>query len=568
MDFTKAVEVSNKIYWIGSYIENDPFQCHAYLIKNDDESILIDPGSMLEFESLIAKTRTIIDLNDIKYIVLHHQDPDLAASVPAIEKLIERDDLQIVTHSRITVLLKHYLIKSKYYEIDHNDHKLVTSNGLSLDFISTPYCHSPGAFVSYEPGSKVLFSSDIFGGLEESWQFYAADDYFQQAKAFHASYMPGKDIFNYTLRKIEQLDINLILPQHGSIIKRKYITTLINDLKDLDCGLYIDNNYNDELLDMIEQLEESKQAIKQQQKFLQDVINGASDPMMVINYDYTISLMNSAARGLSNDDLIEDINNPKCYEVSHHRNTPCEGENESCPLKTVMEQNKFVQVVHNYQLSNGEAQYVELSAKPLTDDKGKVYAIIELAHDITLHLKNQEELNEQKKLSDYKASHDTLTGLPDRSLLMERLRQTIKQAKRNQNKIAVLFIDLDNFKPINDTYGHKNGDKVLKTIASRFKKNLRQVDTIARLGGDEFVIVFNSIKQTSDINEVLEKLIVKINEPISINQAKITMTLSIGISIYPDDAVKTKDLLDYADTAMYKSKGAGRNMYQYYNNKL
>ncbi len=568
MDFTKAVEVSNKIYWIGSYIENDPFQCHAYLIKNDDESILIDPGSMLEFESLIAKTRTIIDLKDIKYIILHHQDPDLAASVPVIEKLIDRDDLQIVTHSRITVLLKHYLIKSKYYEIDHNDHKLVTSTGLSLDFISTPYCHSPGAFVSYEPGSKVLFSSDIFGGLEESWQFYATDNYFQQAKAFHASYMPGKDIFNYTLRKIEQLDINLILPQHGSIIKRKYITTLINDLKEMDCGLYIDNNYNDELLDMIEQLEESKQALKQQQKFLQDVINGASDPMMVINYDYTISLMNSAARGLSNDDLIEDINNPKCYEVSHHRNTPCEGENESCPLKTVMEQNKFVQVMHNYQLSNGEAQYVELSAKPLTDDKGKVYAIIELAHDITLHLKNQEELTEQKKLSDYKASHDNLTGLPDRSLLMERLRQTIKQAKRNQNKVAVLFVDLDNFKPINDTYGHKNGDKVLKTIASRFKKNLRQVDTVARLGGDEFVIVFNSIKQTSDINEVLEKLIVKINEPISINQAKITMTLSIGISIYPDDAVKTKDLLDYADTAMYKSKAAGRNIYQYYNNKL
>jgi len=568
LDFTKAVEISNKIYWIGSYIENDPFQCHAYLIKNNDESILIDPGSMLEFDSLIAKTRSIIDLKDIKYIVLHHQDPDLAASVPAIEKLIGRDDLQIVTHSRITVLLKHYLIKSKYYEIDHNDHKLVTDNGLSLDFISTPYCHSPGAFVSYEPASKVLFSSDIFGGLEESWQFYATENYFQQAKAFHASYMPGKDIFNYTLRKIEQLDINLILPQHGSIIKRKYIAKLIDDLKNMDCGLYIDNNYNEELLDMIEQLEESKQALKQQQEFLQNIIDGAIDPMMVINCDYTISLMNNAARSLINDDLIEDINKPKCYEVSHHRNTPCEGKDEPCPLQKVMEQKKVVQVTHNHPLPHGEMQYVELSAKPLTNDKGEVYAIIESAHDITLHLKNQEELNEQKKLSDYRASHDDLTGLPDRSLLMDRLRQTIKQAKRHHNKAAVLFIDLDNFKPVNDTYGHKNGDKVLKIIARRFKKHLRQIDTVARLGGDEFVIVFNSIKQTSDINEVLEKLIDAVNKPISIDQAEVKMTMSIGISVYPDDAVKTKYLLDYADIAMYRAKDAGRNMHQYYNNKL
>ncbi len=185
-----------------------------------------------------------------------------------------------------------------------------------------------------------------------------------------------------------------------------------------------------------------------------------------------------------------------------------------------------------------------------------------------MHLKNQEELNEQKELSDYRASHDDLTGLPDRSLLMDRLRQTIKQAKRHHNKAAVLFIDLDNFKPVNDTYGHKNGDKVLKIIARRFKKHLRQIDTVARLGGDEFVIVFNSIKQTSDINEVLEKLIDAVNKPISIDQAEVKMTMSIGISVYPDDAVKTKDLLDYADIAMYRAKDAGRNMYQYYNNKL
>jgi len=221
MDYTKAIEIAKNIYWVGMYLKNDPFQCHPYFINNGDESILIDPGSMMEFETVIAKTKQITDLKNIKYIILHHQDPDLCASVPQIEKLIARDDLQIITHSRMSVLIQHYQISSTYYEIDKNELKLITPNGFKLEFHTTPYCHSPGAFVTYEPKSKVLFSSDIFGGLEESWEFYAKDDYFEQAKAFHSAYMPSKDIFNYSLRKIEKLDINLIAPQHGSIIERK-----------------------------------------------------------------------------------------------------------------------------------------------------------------------------------------------------------------------------------------------------------------------------------------------------------------------------------------------------------
>ncbi|MCU7818108.1 MAG: GGDEF domain-containing protein, partial [gamma proteobacterium symbiont of Lucinoma myriamae] len=98
------------------------------------------------------------------------------------------------------------------------------------------------------------------------------------------------------------------------------------------------------------------------------------------------------------------------------------------------------------------------------NDKGEIYAIIESAHDITSHLKNHEQLSEEKKISDYKASHDNLTGLAGRELLSDRLHQSIKQAKRHNNKLAILFIDLDNFKPINDNFGHQAGDKVLKVI--------------------------------------------------------------------------------------------------------
>ncbi len=260
---SEAVLIAPNIYWVGMQLKDDPFQCHPYLIKNDNESILIDPGSMIEFKETIRKVKSIIDISSIKYIILHHQDPDLAAAVPEIEKLINRDDLQIVTHSRISLLIKHYLITSQYYEIDKNDNQLITSTGLKLDFLTTPYCHSPGAFVTYEPNSKVLFSGDIFGGIEESWDFYADETYFEKAKLFHKEYMPSKDIFNYSLVKIEKLDIELIAPQHGSIIEKKYIRKLIEDMKKLDCGLYIEEKYNQELIDTIEELQKKEHALKE-----------------------------------------------------------------------------------------------------------------------------------------------------------------------------------------------------------------------------------------------------------------------------------------------------------------
>ena len=268
LDFSQSIEIAPKIHWVGMYLENDPFQCHPYFIDNGDESILVDPGSMLEFDAVIRKVRLFTDLKNIKYIILHHQDPDLADSVPEIEKLINRHDLRIVTHSRMVPLVKHYLIRSDYYEVDKNNLRLTTENGLTLEFLTTPYCHSPGAFVTYEPSSQTLFSGDIFGGIEESWEFFADEDYFDKAKQFHAEYMPSKDIFNYALSKIEKLELELIAPQHGSIIQKPYIRDLITKMKDLDCGLYIEEKYNDELIDIIHTLQQKDEALKERETLL------------------------------------------------------------------------------------------------------------------------------------------------------------------------------------------------------------------------------------------------------------------------------------------------------------
>jgi len=261
MDFTQSIEIADSIWWVGMYLPNDPFQCHPYFIENGENSILIDPGSMLEFDAVVRKINAISSMKHIKYIILHHQDPDLAASVPEMEKLIDREDLRIITHSRMVPLVKHYLIRSEYYEIDKYNHEL-SCGDLHLKFITTPYCHSPGAFVTYEPRTKTLFSGDIFGGIEESWEFYAEDDYFEKAKQFHAEYMPSRDIFNYALNKIEALDMERIAPQHGSIIKKPQIPKLIEQMKALECGLYIEKEYRHELLYTIEALKQKDIALE------------------------------------------------------------------------------------------------------------------------------------------------------------------------------------------------------------------------------------------------------------------------------------------------------------------
>ena len=276
VDYTKAIAIAQNVYWVGVYMKDDIFQCHAYLIVDGDESILIDPGSMLEFEAIKEKVASIIDLQDIKYIIAHHQDPDVCANIPAFEKVINRNDLELVSHSRNFALIKHYGISSKYYVIEEHDYRLKTEH-FDFSFLTTPYAHAPGAFVTCLENEKILFSSDIFGGVEESWHFYADENYFDEIKEFHENYMPSQDILSYSLEKIEVLDLELIAPQHGCIIQKKYIQKIINELKELKCGLYIDAGYEKSLI-------ESKKREQKQNEKLNTVLDSLEN-IIVISTD-------------------------------------------------------------------------------------------------------------------------------------------------------------------------------------------------------------------------------------------------------------------------------------------
>jgi len=177
-------------------------------------------------------------------------------------------------------------------------------------------------------------------------------------------------------------------------------------------------------------------------------------------------------------------------------------------------------------------------------------------------------LEEQKDAYKYLAHYDILTGLSNRILFYDKLEQAIYHAKQTQTKLAVLFLDLDNFKEINDSFGHNAGDDVLKIIAERFKNKIDKPDSLARLGGDEFTVLLEGCEDNNVIGNISENLIEVLNEPIYILEHELYVTVSIGVSVYPDDGKDVATLLKHADSAMYSAKKNGCNLYHFYKQEM
>lgn len=200
----------------------------------------------------------------------------------------------------------------------------------------------------------------------------------------------------------------------------------------------------------------------------------------------------------------------------------------------------------------------------LTDSTIEHFAL----RDITRRkgIENDLKIEQQKLL--FQAKHDTLTSLPNRIFLMDRLSQNIKHATRKNKKIAVVFLDIDNFKNVNDLYGHDVGDNLLKKVATVLKNSIRNTDTAARLSGDEFVIVFDDLDDISDCSIAVKKLIKNFQSYLDVEKDYLKITFSIGISVFPNDATNELALLKYADMAMYKAKDKGKNTYVFYDESM
>jgi len=178
------------------------------------------------------------------------------------------------------------------------------------------------------------------------------------------------------------------------------------------------------------------------------------------------------------------------------------------------------------------------------------------------------ELEQKTNLLDHLAHHDPLTGLPNRLLFFDRLKYSIRRSRREGGSLALLFLDLDQFKQINDTYGHGVGDELLKEVAKRLRQAVRETDTIARIGGDEFAVIMESLNEPADVVVGVQHITRAFRKPFRIPGHQFSITLSIGISLYPQDGADAHTLLRNADTAMFRAKAAGRNTYQLYDEEM
>ena len=210
---------------------------------------------------------------------------------------------------------------------------------------------------------------------------------------------------------------------------------------------------------------------------------------------------------------------------------------------------------------DGKVHPVVMSMNSVAGKGDEVAFFVLVLTDITAQKAAENDLRQL-------ANYDSLTGLPNRALLLDRIKHAIEHAKRYKFKMALFFIDLDRFKQVNDSLGHDVGDLLLIDVARRLKSVLREGDTVARLGGDEFVILLESYHHIEDVSHVAEKVILQIDQPIELGDDVVSVSPSIGISLYPEDATVHTELLKNADVAMYHAKKAGRNNFQYFTSEM
>ena len=213
---------------------------------------------------------------------------------------------------------------------------------------------------------------------------------------------------------------------------------------------------------------------------------------------------------------------------------------------------------------SGSTIWVDDSSSIVRDEQGIITHYQGIIIDVTQHELAKKKMFKKQKTLQHTAHHDALTGLPNRLLLLDRMQQAINKSLREKKSFALLYMDLNKFKPINDTLGHAAGDEVLTVVAKRLKQNIRSVDTVARIGGDEFIVLMESVSDVNDINLIARKLNQSLKQSMHWEDHKLQISCSMGISLFPDDGDTPDELISNADSAMYQSKLDNGNHYKFY----
>jgi len=289
----------------------------------------------------------------------------------------------------------------------------------------------------------------------------------------------------------------------------------------------------------------------------QVTLNSIGDAVMSSDIGGQVTYLNPVAERMTGWSLEEAVGHPLEEVFRIIDGTTREAVQN--PMALAIQENKTVGVTPNCVLvrRDGVEAAIEDSAAPIHDRRRRVSGAVMVFHDVSTARALSVRMS-------YLAQHDDLTDLPNRILFNDRLTQAIALAQRHRQKLALLYLDVDRFKHINDSLGHTVGDHLLQSVAQRLVASVRNSDTVSRQGGDEFVILLSEVRHAQDAAVAAEKVRVALTAPHYIDQHDLHLTASIGIVIYPDDGMEGKTLLTNADFAMYHAKESGRNNYQFF----
>ena len=575
-DINHAIQVADRVWWVGHYQENDIFQCHVYLIEQGDQSMLLDPGSVLTFRHTLRKIEEVIPFTQIRYFVCHHQDPDITGALPLIDQIISRDDAVLVTHWRTQMLVKHYGLRLPFWLVEEHDWKLALDDRC-LEFVFTPYAHFPGAICTFDPVSQVLFSSDLFGGLTPEFSLVAQDEsYFEAMRPFHEHYMPSRDILGYALRAIERHPVRIIAPQHGSIIPEPLVGFMIDHLKTLDCGLYL-IAHGDTDIQKLSQLNQTLRDITNTMLIYRDFRDIANSLLEITQRVLPATSLEFHARldqqhvlHLSPESRyrgVEEAEPPaavaRILDLDHKQWSKLNAAS-AAEFLLAGDNDSLILMLPLFSPAKGTAEAVAIIhlAEPATADDTLRQIIEQMSVPLQVAVEREviyRQLDLERQQIYERSIRDPLTGLFTRMYMQEVVQRLCDiQDRSPDNRVAVLMLDIDHFKSVNDAYGHNQGDVVLRRVAAEILKTVRSSDIAVRLGGEEFAI-FVVGEVVANVPQFAERLRDKVAALCF--EAPMTdrlITVSIGAAIrQPQETLL--DLVQRADTALYAAKHGGRN---------
>lgn len=579
-DLSHPVQIAPRVWWVGHIQPGDPFQCHAYLVEQGDQSVLIDPGSMRTFEKTRAKIEEVLPFDQIRYFVAQHQDPDITASLPHIGAHLARTDAVVVTHWRSAMLLQHYDLKMPFWLVDEHDWRLPLQDR-ELRFVFTPYAHFAGAIATFDPTSEVMFSSDLFGALDDDFHLFAQDEsHFERMRAFHEHYMPSRDILDYALTALGKQPFQLIAPQHGSILRPPLARQMLERLRHLDCGLYLLAGRDTDLM-RLSRLNATLREITQTLSLYRDFSDIAGRLLEVIARSLPVSALRLLARDTSGrliswrpetryrgEDAPTD--HPDAWALGADGRLWAKGsagESQVRDTRFAIERSEdglFTVVVPLFAPARGTVSAVV--RLDMTEDPGdpETLGLIVEQLALPLHVALERELVlrevDQRRQEVYERSiRDALTGLFTRVYMHDAVGRLFNLQDRGAGgAVGLVLLDIDHFKRVNDTWGHVQGDVVLRAVGQVLLQRVRQGDLAIRLGGEELAIFTVGVprEELPHMAERLRLAVASLDFDGPMEGQKITVSIGTALR-QPGEALEV--LIDRADAALYAAKHGGRN---------